>query len=108
MLDAGPHDHCSPRLRSSAAELRICNPPVGGSIPFAGSSEIFTQRAHVAQRESSGFVNRRSSVRSRPWAPQNRRAAVAQLVEHTLGKGEVTGSSPVGGSTTPTTTNTTT
>ena len=37
------------------------------------------------------------AVRTPGGADTDRQATVAQLVEHTLGKGEVTGSSPVGG-----------
>ena len=70
----------------------ICNRQVRGSNPLSGSS-IQAQRDRLRRgtargRPSDGEVGR-SEIGS---------AHIAQLAEHTLGKGEVIGSNPIVGS----------
>lgn len=50
--------------------------------------------AWLAQRQSVAFTRRGPKVRSLHQAPNN--SAVAQLVEHSLDKREVAGSTPAG------------
>ena len=94
------------------AEQLFCKQPVAGSSPIVGSNgTAASRRRNICNGQLPEWTigadcksaARASAVRIRHCppdrlAPWPNRAHIAQLVEHILGKNEVTGSSPVVGS----------
>ena len=75
-------------------EQLICNQQVTGSNPVASSIRL--KKGHLVSKKFVFFLFFLYAIIG--YVEKGVNAHVAQLVEHFLGKGEVTGSNPVAGS----------